>query len=151
MPTRQYGNCGRVRVRILRWPFDDGVYYDEYVEFGQQGDPNATVYIPVEDGEFYAVEITIFERFHMGRFTHIRSRLYHPGQLKGALRLINESYTEDPRRPNRLARDIVQTIDQMDRCRRGGVDRRNVRFIIKGLTPGKILFLKVVQLFLTLV
>lgn len=137
MPTRWYRECGKVQVRILKWPFENGIYYDEYVPFRHRNNPNANVFIPVESGDLYAIEVTFFEGFEMGTKTHLRCRLYHPGQLKGPLRLVTLSYQGDDERPERLDQDIVEVIDRRPECTIDGVKRRDVMFAVEGLTPGK--------------
>lgn len=138
MPIKWWALYGWVGIRILKQPFEDGVYYDEYILSDEQDNPNPTVYIPVDEGDIYAIEITFFKGFNMRAYNYLRSRLYHPGQVTGPARLLNQPVPEALLRDGCLIEDMVEVIDRRNQGVIKGVDMRDLKFIVKGLIIGKI-------------
>jgi hypothetical protein len=64
-----------IEVRIIKYPLDEGDYFEEYVKLGERDTATAlqTRYITAEDDLPYAIEIVLKEGFVFGDYTKVRA------------------------------------------------------------------------------
>lgn len=135
-----HNGAGPVRVRILKrsGARHRNQYYDEWRLIGDNS-RSPEFYIPVEDGDLYAIEITYLQGFDMRPFSHARSSFRQIGH-RGAVKMETYHHLRNPEyragAEQRLTRDIVHTIYKKAEGKINGANMRDLEFALKELMPG---------------